>query len=73
MRSFVYWIGGTLIGALAGYGLALFMNIYIPVAVFAGSILGSTTAITIRILRAKNADLNETDDSPHSATPEEPM
>lgn len=56
MKSFIFWISGLIIGALAGYLTAMYFGLNYIIAVSCGLVLGSTTAITINILRSHDEE-----------------
>ena len=51
MKSFLFWIGGLIVGALAGYGIAIYFGFSPVLSIGCGIIMGSTAAITYNILR----------------------
>ena len=59
MKSFIFWISGTIAGALIGYGIAMIFDFNLFISVGCGLIFGSTTAITLNILRDKEVDYGE--------------
>lgn len=66
MKNFFFWLGGLITGALAGYLSAIFFGFNTILAVCCGIVLGSTTAITLNILRDEDEEerLTSSDSEP---------
>lgn len=56
MISLFYWFIGTIVGAASGYAIALLIDHSIVLYTLVGMLLGSTTAITTRILNRSDEE-----------------